>query len=188
MADTTKLSFSIDDYFHTSNIGSIQRAIGNNSYGINATQVPGAVPRNRVTQGYVFFTRPQLNLQADNLRNDRHFYRLLTEDYLSIPRSIRALLDPRICIGYNFKTNSIPPLQAPLIDNELAFIPWLTNNLILYQAGRIAPFQHLPVNLGCLMKFTSKLMVWSITTNNTTSRRVLPISEVVLSSASSITG
>ena len=128
--DKVELPFSIDDYFLASNIGSVQRAITNNTFGINALQVPGAVPLNRVTQGYVFFTRPQLNLQTDNLRNDRKFYRLLTKNYLSNSRNIRCLLDPRQVTGYNFMNNSIPPIPAPLMDNHNAFIPWLTNNLV----------------------------------------------------------
>lgn len=133
MADETDVinsDYSLDDYFQASNVGSVQRAIGNNLYGINILQVPGAVPSAKIQQGYTFFTRPQLNFQTDNLRNDRKFYRLLTENSASLSRAIRCLLDPRLIAGYKFGGTHIPPISCPIMDNQLAFIPWLTNNII----------------------------------------------------------
>lgn len=117
---------SVDDVFHSLPIGSIEKAIGNNLYGFNHRQIPGAVPSNKDQYGYTFFTRPQLNLTAGNLRNFRQFYPLLTSNPVSIQRFIRCTLDPRIGIG---GIEGSSPLDCPVMDNEQAFIPILTNNL-----------------------------------------------------------
>ena len=68
------VSQSLDDYFQSTPIGSVDKAIGNNLFGINHRQIPGLVPSNKDIYGFTFFTRPQLNLQTDNIRNERRFY------------------------------------------------------------------------------------------------------------------
>jgi len=130
MADNTISSISIDDIFQTTSVGSLDKAVGNNLYGINHQQMPTAVISNREQQGYTFFVRPQLNLQADNIRNVRRLMPLMA-DYsdVSIHRVIRTLLDPRLQAGYTFNKQSIAPITCPLTDPDMAFIPILTNNL-----------------------------------------------------------
>ena len=121
---------SLDDYFSTRPIGSVERAVFNNIYGINHRQIAGAVPINKDSYGLTFFTRPQLNLQSDNIRNIRLFYPLLSELPATVQRFVRCTLDPRLMTGYSFDGKVISsPLPCPLVDNTQAFIPILTNHL-----------------------------------------------------------
>jgi len=129
MATESIIDHSLDDYFQSTPIGSIERAIGNNLYGINHRQVATPVPSNKDLYGYTFFTRPQLNLQADNIRNERRFYPLLTDVPLSIQRYVRTTLDPRLMEGYVFGAHKVSRINCPMVDNRNAFIPILTNNL-----------------------------------------------------------
>jgi len=121
---------SIDDYFAASNFGSLERAIGNNLYGIRTQPGYGVVPSASDSQGFTFFTRPQLNLQSDNLRLDRLFYPLLSGNELSIQRYVRTLLDPRLVVGYNRSGIKVPGISSPLLDNDMAFISIMSNNLV----------------------------------------------------------
>lgn len=120
---------SLDDYFQATPIGSVDKAVGNNLYGFNHRQVPGMVPSNKDTYGFTFFTRPQLNLQSPNLRNERRFYPMLTENELTMQRFVRTTLDPRLIHGYSFGKDKVPAISCPMVDNLNAFIPILTNNL-----------------------------------------------------------
>lgn len=129
MTNEIVVPYSMDEYFQSGNVGSIDKAIGNNLYGINHRQTPGAVQSNKDTYGLTFFVRPQLNLQADNIRNARIMTPLLSEIELSIQRFVRCSLDPRLIYGYTFNNHSIPPISCPILDNFNCFIPVLTNNL-----------------------------------------------------------
>ena len=71
---------SIDQILENLPIGSITRAVSNNLYGINFRQTGNVVPRAKDSQGFVFFTRPQLNLNSMNITNYRGFYNLLTSN------------------------------------------------------------------------------------------------------------
>lgn len=124
MVDTV-VPHTLDEYFQTTPVGSIERAMGNNLFGINQMQTPGAVPSNKDMYGLTFLTRPQLNLQSDNIRNFRYFYNMLNNNMTSIQRYVRCTLDPRIMYGYP----GIPSIPCPLVDPLQAFIPVLTNNL-----------------------------------------------------------
>lgn len=130
VADEKTLLSSLDDYFSLTNIGSLDAAIGNDLYGINHRQTPGMVPTSRDKYGLTFFTRPQLNLQSDNLRNMRKFYRLLDSSDDSINRIVRALLDPRTQVGYEVKKGVIEKHNCNFVNERNVFIPVLTNNLI----------------------------------------------------------
>ncbi len=110
---------TVDDLFKISYIGSIQQAIGNSFYGINHRQIPTALLANRERYGYTFFTRPQLNLQSANIRAQRLFYPLLTNDKNTIQNYVRSILDPRVALTLN----------PTLCDPYNGFIPVLTNNL-----------------------------------------------------------
>jgi len=88
-------------YALTQQTGSIDKAISNNLYGINHQGVKSIISENRDSYGYVFFTRPQLNMSTYNLRNLRHFYSLLTTDHATIQRYVRCTLDPRINMPHN---------------------------------------------------------------------------------------
>lgn len=142
MADNSSITqMSVDDYFQSTAIGSVDRAIANNLYGINHTQQSGFVPMNKDQHGFVFLTRPQLNLQSDNIRNRREFYPLLSERADSIGRYVRTMLDPRLQYGYvhpaasqkkrlvNFNYESQQPIASPFCDKQNIFIPSFTNNI-----------------------------------------------------------
>lgn len=121
------ISISLDDFYQSLPTGSIEKAIGNNLYGINHRQIQGLVPTNKDRYGLTFFVRPQLNLQGDNIRNLRAFYPLLTSVDVSILRYIRMMLDPRLgTVGNGVST----AIKSPMVDNTQAFIPVLTNNLV----------------------------------------------------------
>ena len=129
MATDSTVGFSLDDYFQTTPIGSLDKAIGNNLYGLNHQCIPGMVPSNKELYGYTFFVRPQLNLQADNIRNNRILMPLLSGASMSMQRAIRCTLDPRLMIGYSQSREKVSPITCPLVDNLNAFIPILSNNL-----------------------------------------------------------
>jgi hypothetical protein len=129
MAQEFVVPHSLDDYFKSTPIGSLDKALGNNLYGINHRQVPNAVPQNRDSYGLAFFVRPQLNMQTDNIRNVRLFASLLTSSNLTIQRYIRTLLDPRLVQGYSYPGGRVAPIDCPLMDNQNAFFSVLTNNI-----------------------------------------------------------
>lgn len=129
MTEKTIVPYSIDDLFASAGVGSLDKAIGNNLYGINHRQTPTSVPSNKDTYGLTFFVRPQLNLQVDNLRNSRILYPLLTNKTESIQQVIRCALDPRLMAGYKHGRMNVPPISCQLLDNRNAFFPFLTNNL-----------------------------------------------------------
>lgn len=120
------IQLSIDDLSQTNAVGNISRAITDNLYGINHRQTPSPVPINKDHYGLTFFTRPQLNLMTRNLRNVRRMIPLLTDEQLSYQRAIRGYLDPRMMVGYD----DTSPIVCPLVDNNQAFIPILSNHLI----------------------------------------------------------
>ena len=128
MAEKSVTGMSQDDYFQSTVTGSVDKAIGNNLYGINMLQAPGMVPTEKEGPGFVFFTRPQLNLQINNLRNYRKLYPLLSQNMRSIQAFTKCTLDPRLIYGYETKNFSLPPIACPIVDNENAFIPVLTND------------------------------------------------------------
>lgn len=107
----------------TQPVGSVEQALSNNMFGINHEQVKGVLAENRDSYGLTFFTRPQLNFQTPNLRNIRQFYSLLTTKEFSVHRYVRNTLDPRLALNPSTK------IKTPLVDNRMAFIPILTNNL-----------------------------------------------------------
>lgn len=121
-------SQSLDQLFSNMPGGSLDRAILNNLSGINHRLAPSMLPSNRDMPGLVFFTRPQLNMQKDNIRNVRQLSQLLSDEKTSMQTYMRCMLDPRLMTGLTFSTGSIPPIQCPIVDNLQAFIPVLTNN------------------------------------------------------------
>jgi len=118
-------------YSLTQPIGSVEQGLSNNLYGINHTQSKGVVTENRDSYGLTFFTRPQLNMSTPNLRNIRQMYSLLTNKTTSIHRYIRCMLDPRLSRTrfINGNKEASTKITTELVDENMPFIPILTNNL-----------------------------------------------------------
>lgn len=129
MSDTSIVPHSLDDYFQSTPIGSIDKAIGNNLYGINHRQIATVVPSNKDMYGLTFFVRPQLNMQLDNIRNVRQFAPLTTDNPMSIQHFVKCTLDPRLMAGYELLQTKVAAIRSPMVDANNAFIPILTNNL-----------------------------------------------------------
>lgn len=116
---------TLDEFLqYTQSIGSVAGAISENMHGLNFTGAPSAITIDKENQGYVFFTRPQLNLRSNNIRNVREFYNLLTKEEFNVFRYIRCMLDPRLAF-YGFGEYISPGL----VDNSMAFIPILSNHI-----------------------------------------------------------
>jgi len=125
---------SINDFFSKTKLGPLDKALTNILYGLKHTRYIPPIKSSLDFQGFVFFTRPQLNLRTDNIKNVRHFYPLLNRNELSIQRYIRVMLDPRL--PYQLFVNgekddfySKEILDCPLVDKYNAFIPVLTNTI-----------------------------------------------------------
>ena len=114
------------EVFQASPVGSLTTAIGDTFYGINHRQTPGAISINKDYYGLTFFTRPRLNLTADNIRTQRLLTPLLTTERASIQRIIRCLLDPELYRSRADAANGV----SPFVDPQQAFIPVLTNHLL----------------------------------------------------------
>lgn len=114
---------SLDQILESLPLGSVQRAIANNLYGINYRKTGNAVPKVKDSYGYTFFTRPQLNLSTLNITNYRGFYNLLSQNKNSYQRYTRCVLDPRLGNGTN-------QITSPFVDSTNPFIATLTNNLV----------------------------------------------------------
>ena len=112
---------ALDDVYSKTAVGPLSTAIADSFYGINHRQQPNSVPLNKDYHGLTFFTRPRLNMTRDNLRQVRRFTPLLTNESMSIPRAVRAMLDTDAKL-YDH--------TSPLMDDYQAFIPILTNQLI----------------------------------------------------------
>lgn len=123
LSDSSKtMSDNTNSIFEKLPVGSITSAIGNNLYGINHRQMPGAIQVNKDYFGLTFFTRPEFNLSSQNIREVRQLAGLLSTEPNSLQRIIRCLLDPSLSIRDS--------ITSPLVDEKQAFIPMLTNNLL----------------------------------------------------------
>lgn len=98
------------------------------------------VHNNRDNMGYVFFTRPILNLTYDNLSNVSSMVRLRNAPPMSIEAMVRGLLDPWGQNGFmnqgNNKGNAKTADQiskdaqtCPLVNRYNPFIPIMSNTL-----------------------------------------------------------
>lgn len=129
--ENASTAITMDDYLRTTSIGSVESAISDNMFGINPAQTIGMVPNSKDEQGYVFFTRPQLNMQKENIANSRVMYSLLSDDPNSIGRYIRGTLDPRLPVGAILSSKlQYAPVRCNHLDPYLAFIAPMTNNII----------------------------------------------------------
>ncbi|MDQ6990599.1 MAG: hypothetical protein Q9M11_02555 [Mariprofundaceae bacterium] len=116
---------TLDDFFaYTQAGGSVAQAGSNLLYGMNQSKTTGAAPVNNDTQGFVFFTRPMLNLTKANLIRKREMHYLLTTRETSVQRYVRCTLDPSLA------TFASPVVKSPLVDNKMAFIPLFSNTIL----------------------------------------------------------
>lgn len=108
----------------TTSMGSIDRAQTNTLYGINKNANSSIDYGPFDDPGYVFMTRPQLNLRSNNIINIRKFYPLLSKNPNSIEAYIRATLDPRL-----FYNTDGDKLDCPLVDDDMAFMSIISNTV-----------------------------------------------------------
>ena len=120
---------NIFDILENSHLPDFDRKVTNNLYGLNVNNRNIKMPMNTDLQGYTFFTRPQLNLTTNNIRNIRQFYSLLTTQDLSAQRFVRCALDPRLQFEIPNLVGGDEVLDTPLVDKNMGFIPILSNTL-----------------------------------------------------------
>jgi len=102
--------------------GSMSKQVAMSYLGHNYLGVGDPTPLNTDNVGMTFFVRPRLNLSYDNIIADRRLSGMLSDDPYSIPRIVRAYLDPDGAKrdGYT----------SPVVDPDGAFIPLLSNKLV----------------------------------------------------------
>ena len=103
--------------------GTQSNALANSLYGCNVENSPAAYPVNNDNLGYIFITRPDLNLQDRSLVDVRELRWILSNNQKSLSRFIRNTLDPRTS-----KDTTASP--CPLVDPRNAFIASMTNHII----------------------------------------------------------
>jgi len=124
-----KINLNIDDYMEASGVTDMSRVVSNTLYGFKHNNHLPMIPSNKDYNGHVFFTRPQLNLTDRNLKKIRHMYKFLNKEKLSIQRTVRCLLDPRLQYGVSHPMYKQDKLSAPLVDQFSPFIPVMSNTI-----------------------------------------------------------
>ena len=129
-------------------------------YGFNSLQNGINLPHNKDMQGFVFFSRPRMNLSQYNAQKSRILSPLLTNDSNSLQRAVRTLLDPVAQNGGsrdhfshrrdkylknkgstfdiefsdkdpNDTSNaSVANVDSPWVDNKNVFMPILSNAIV----------------------------------------------------------
>lgn len=94
--------------------------------GINHMGNSDLTPTNLDNHGYVFFTKPVLNLVTENIRRVRKLHYLTTLDPNSSAAAIKAMLMPYL-EGERYEKGNT---RSSVIDDKQAFIPLLSNTLL----------------------------------------------------------
>lgn len=114
--------------------GAVYTAMTRAFRGINHFNTGGAFPANYDQHGYTFFTRPRMKFSDKNCLVDRSLLYLLNDDPLTIPRAVRAYLDPigsGSPVGFTVPDAlPSPKYSCPLVDPLFPFISILSNSLI----------------------------------------------------------
>jgi len=130
---------STGDILDSIGMGNPGKVVTKHMSGMDHSGYTIPLPKSRARQGYVFATRPQLNMSKWNLNASRKTIQLLTKENKSIGSWIRNTLDPRL--GRNIPVTNNPTAKAfgedmldsnecPLVDEKSAFIPLLTNSMV----------------------------------------------------------
>jgi len=85
----------IDAIFKDAQLGVINKSISNTMTGLRTSHRRLPTPLSKDNHGYVFLTRPQINLSSPNIHRYRPFMPLLNIDKASMASWIRGTLDPR---------------------------------------------------------------------------------------------
>jgi len=120
---------NIHDFMEGNGLENSLKVVTDTLYGFNHTKQIPMLPSNKDYNGYTFFTRPQLNLTDDNIRNIRGFYKFLSNSQYSSERLVRLLLDPRLAYGMDTDLYKQTSLDSPLVDKYNVFLPVLSNTL-----------------------------------------------------------
>lgn len=112
-------------------IGTPDSAMFNLFYGTNQLGTGDIVPANRDHQGYVFFTKPNMNLSAENLRRVDKLQYLLDTSPNSLATAIRCcLMPPRMTFDSTVKKGSVlTGVRSPAVNDRYPFIPFLSTTL-----------------------------------------------------------
>jgi len=140
---------SLDDFLEQNLPIDLSRSKVNNTlYGFNTNLNEGAnIYSVSESRGYVFFTRPQLNLSTPNIINVPKFRSLSNESEDSVHRFVRCTLDP-----YLYKNK----IKSSLVDDENPFISIMTNSISSMSAWPD------PVLSSHVSKKTNRGAEWSI--------------------------
>ncbi|AXF51193.1 putative virion structural protein [Erwinia phage Wellington] len=112
--------------------------------GFNHRMASSPVPINKEYGGLTFFTRPDFNLEFDNLANSRRFSNMAAQPKGSLDYSILAALDPDFELGFSDSPRNAngqrknrlgTPFHPDIpFDNLQAFIPLLSTQLMSLSA------------------------------------------------------
>lgn len=123
----------IDNLFKIKTGSGIRTATAEAFGGANITGTIPAIKPNTNNHGYVFMTRPDLNLAPDNIRVSRQLSALANNDPKSILRAIAMILSPQLYSRFkDTKSNLVDPLY-PFI----AISDNLTKSLTGWPSGQL---------------------------------------------------
>lgn len=86
---------NLDAVFKTAQLGLVNKSISQTLGGMRTGHRRLLTPSDRANQGYVFMTRPQINLTTRNISGFRPLFPLMNTDVHSLAAWIRGTLDPR---------------------------------------------------------------------------------------------
>ena len=113
---------TLNDFMRLTSLGDHESSIANTFRGHNhRNTIPSLMPDSDA-YGYIFFTRPEINLTLENIRAVRRLLPLTTEQSNSIPRAIRIYLDT--CIA------ELEGVTSDLVNDEYPFISLLDNTCV----------------------------------------------------------
>lgn len=122
-------------------------------------------PKNDDFVGLNFITRPELNLQYDNIGTNRILTPLNTNDPLTAQYAMKMYLDPVGCVERGY--------SSPLADPAYAFLPFLDNSIIdasgwpdITMDEDVSNEGHYKEQFGRLKGVTNRLAPFSLNINH----------------------
>ena len=110
--------------------GPVKNRVQKAFYGTDIEGIGNQLPIANNNTGYVFFTRPCLNLTNGNMANNKRMMPFMRSDPNSIEAAVRATLDPLSSRGKLDDDDSDTHIISNLIDPLNPFIAILSNSIV----------------------------------------------------------